>query len=523
MKIRLMKKEQKKLNASEKLILCYRNNPVAAAKDLLGLKLVWFQRICLKAMWFKIFIMLVLGRGIGKSWLLAVFAVLKAMLYPGTKIGIIAPVYRQALYVFDYIDELYVNSPYLRAAVVKKPSIGPMRAFMQFHNGSFIEALPVGDGNKIRGRRYHVVLGDEWAQMDPDIIKKVIRPMMNVKIKGRQNQLITASTAYYSWNHLYTQYLFYHLMSYKHPEKYWIGEFTFKDVLIIDDPPFQIDTDILEMQRADDPLGEIYAMENLCLFPTESKRFIVPSMVDACTPKKHEGVLIEFIGDSKAYYVLGVDSARVEGGDDFAVSVLKIENERAKVVKVVTRNGATYPEMTSIIRKLAYDFNVRWISMDSRGGGLAIKDLLAEKWTDPITKDEYPPILDAEDDLYDNIVGLHILHMVNFHGMLIEGMFANLKSKIDHRRILFPIDIRHSSDKNFEDVANNIIKLKQELFMLEPVVRGKHLNYEVPSGYKKDRATSLVLALKGWDDMNLMKIKEDDGPAEPAVGFWLER
>lgn len=522
MTVRLTKKEKSRLNDSEKLVLFYRKFPVAAAKDLLSLDLVWFQRVCLKIMWKTPFVTLVLGRGIGKSWLLAVFAVLKGMLYPGTKIGIIAPVYRQALFVFDYIEELYNNSPYLRAASLKKPVVQPLRGFMQFHNGSFIEALPVGDGNKIRGRRYHIVLGDEWAQMDPDIIKKVIRPMMNVKIKGRQNQLITSSTAYYSWNHFYTQYLFYHLMMQKLPEKYQLCEFTYEDVLMVPDAPFQIDTDILEMQRADDPLGEIYDMENKCKFITENRRFITPSMIDACTPKKFEGVNIELTGEVKSEYVMGVDVARADAGDDFAMTILKIKGDTSEVSRQISCNGESYPKMAGHIRKALVDFNIKHIEMDSRGGGLAIKDLLAEKWVDPNTKEEFPPILDADDKIYEQVNGLHILHLTNFDSSTIEAMFSNVKSKIEHKRVLFPMDIRHSSDKNFEEAAHDVIKLKQELFMLTPTVKGGHITYTVPSSYKKDRATSFALALRAWDNMNKTEVSKEQGGGLLATGFWTK-
>ena len=86
-------------------------------------------------------------------------------------------------------------------ATTRSPSRGVSQSMLRFHNSSFVEALPVGDGTKIRGRRYHIIFIDEYSQMDELIIKLVIRPMLNIKRKGKQNQLIVAGTAYYRWNH----------------------------------------------------------------------------------------------------------------------------------------------------------------------------------------------------------------------------------------------------------------------------------------------------------------------------------
>lgn len=49
------------------LIDFYRNDPVAAAFDLLRIDLAPIQRVVLRDMWFKNFVITVMGRGGGKS------------------------------------------------------------------------------------------------------------------------------------------------------------------------------------------------------------------------------------------------------------------------------------------------------------------------------------------------------------------------------------------------------------------------------------------------------------------------
>jgi intein/homing endonuclease len=81
------------------LVTMYRENPVAAARDLLGIDLPPHQRLALRAMWASPNTILVMGRGGGKTFIDALFCVLRAMLYPGEKVGIISASFRQCFFV----------------------------------------------------------------------------------------------------------------------------------------------------------------------------------------------------------------------------------------------------------------------------------------------------------------------------------------------------------------------------------------------------------------------------------------
>ena len=91
---------RKSLLSDEKrmeLMNIYRDNPAAAARDLLGVDLAPHQRVMLKSMWDCNNVITILSRGSVKTFIDAVFAVLRAMLYPGEKVGIFGPSYRQCL------------------------------------------------------------------------------------------------------------------------------------------------------------------------------------------------------------------------------------------------------------------------------------------------------------------------------------------------------------------------------------------------------------------------------------------
>ena len=119
------------------------------AKVILGLDLFPIQIATLQTMWNTPFPMLIACRGGSKSFMLAVYSVLRALLDPGTKIVIVGAGLRQARLVFNYIDTIWNNSPVLRSIVGGGKKAGPRQSvdLCYFKIGdSIVYALPLGDG-----------------------------------------------------------------------------------------------------------------------------------------------------------------------------------------------------------------------------------------------------------------------------------------------------------------------------------------------------------------------------------------
>ena len=99
------------------------------------------------------------------TFTLGTLATLSCLLYPGYRVGLIAPVFRQSKMIFAEVEKLYDQSSILREACAKKPTNASDRSFLKFKSvagktPSYIEALPLGDGNKIRGSRFYLILVD---------------------------------------------------------------------------------------------------------------------------------------------------------------------------------------------------------------------------------------------------------------------------------------------------------------------------------------------------------------------------
>lgn len=144
-------------------------------------RLLPFQMVILDELWNKKFPLMVMTRGGSKSSMMALYACLRALLVPGSKIVIAAAGYRQAKLVFKYIEELYHASPIFQEAVGPKeyPKYASDAARLQV-GSSLITALPTGNGDKIRGFRASVLLIDETSSISEDIFDIVLVPFTSV-------------------------------------------------------------------------------------------------------------------------------------------------------------------------------------------------------------------------------------------------------------------------------------------------------------------------------------------------------
>ena len=201
-------------------------------KYILNIELLPFQSLLLYELWNRKFPMVIGSRGMGKSFILSVYPLLRALFMPRRKIVVVGAAFRQSKVLFEYMDTIWKNAPVLRDLCGS--SSGPRRDVDRcvMHIGdSTITCLPLGDGSKIRGQRANDIIADEFASIPREIFENVVAgfaavassPIEKVKAKARQkkadelgveykeaetgladdksNQIILSGTAYYDFNH----------------------------------------------------------------------------------------------------------------------------------------------------------------------------------------------------------------------------------------------------------------------------------------------------------------------------------
>ena len=170
----------------------YRANPDKFAEDYLHLRLRRFQKILLVMMFWSTTFVLIACRGLGKTFLSAVYCVIRCILFPGTKVCIASGTRGQAINVLEKIIlELKPISPELCAEINdKETKINGTNAQIVFHNTSVIKVVTASDS--ARGNRCNVLLLDEYRLISKDTIDTVLRKFLTLRRMPRYSALTDA-------------------------------------------------------------------------------------------------------------------------------------------------------------------------------------------------------------------------------------------------------------------------------------------------------------------------------------------
>lgn len=508
---------KKKLLADK--IEYYREHIDVFCEEYLGIPLNLYQKVSLRAMAKYNFIVLVWSRGLGKTWTSAVYVCCMAILYPNLRIGIIAPSFRQSkMLVEDKIDnDLCIRSDALRQEIVDSKN-GTDQLIRKFANNSQIIAIPVGNsGAKIRGGRFSIIIADEYAQMNPNVVQSVIKPMMVSKLDYKVDadededffdmKFISISSAFFKFNHLYEFFKDTVMQIANGSKKHYASCLDYKVGL---DVGLYNESVIEEAQRTYSKLD--FDMEYNATFPDLSDdNWISPTDLMACSNLMN----MDLQFDPNYKYIMGLDVARTAGNDNTAIVILKLVPDNKK--KILERhlvyqkilNGKTFNEQATEIRKILNKFPCDEIHMDTTGLGLGLSDELAKPSIDPVTNEIEPALCDVNNEEHKNDIpdGNFIIHGHKFSLDFNHQLGMSVKQNTQKRLL------RMYSQEALDSVANPTMeeilmldeaeKTRREIMSIEARPRGNFLTFDVPRGGmsegRKDRWTATGLALLGSD------------------------
>ena len=169
---------KKLINGVRKWTSYYRCYPYEFAKDYLGISLKPFQKILLYCMVHYNYTAFYASRGLSKTWLTALYCVIRCILFPGTKIVVAGGRKSEAMkIVTEKIPELISMS---KSKMLEREIKGSIRTNMNtdapnvdFQNGSWIKIVAANEG--ARSGRANVLILDEFALILPHIYKNVLR------------------------------------------------------------------------------------------------------------------------------------------------------------------------------------------------------------------------------------------------------------------------------------------------------------------------------------------------------------
>lgn len=386
-------------DAKHELYKFLRNNITFTTNLLAGVDLFPFQHMAIKGMLETDYFLGIWSRGMSKSFSTAIYAFLDAIFNQGVQIGIMAATFRQSKMIFEKIEDIArkPEAQFLAQCITKKSKRNDQWT-LEIGESKII-ALPLGDGSKLRGFRFHRIIIDEFLLMPEQIYNEVILPFLSVvqnpterekidKLEGElikkgklkkedkqvwpANKLIALSSASYKFEYLYKVYetfedLILNAKDHKEDDANRIIMHFSYDVA----PKALYDQNLINQSKQTMSQSQ-FDREFNAIFTDDSSGFFKTSTMAGCTIKDGEDPCLEVKGDKDSKYLLAFDPswAESESSDDFAIHVFKL-NDTTRTGTLIHSYAMPGLKMNDHINYFHYiltNFNIVAVVGDYGGG-----------------------------------------------------------------------------------------------------------------------------------------------------------
>lgn len=426
-------------------ITFFRRNLHRFAMDYLGLKLHLYQIIMLFLMGINHFIVVVASRASAKSFIIALYACCRCILYPNSMIVLSSSTKGQSkLLVSEKIQKELMNlSPPLRKEILKiKDNQNEVIVF--FKNHSTITVVPASENG--RGYRSNVIVREEFRQIKKSIDDSILSPFQII----RQTPYMK-DEKYINIPELQEETVdIYISSSWFDNGQNWMWDIVDQayDEMMKGKPAC--------MLAFDESIALLHKIKTMRYFQTEKKKqdpitwqleflntrlkenrsaFFTYSMLQQnqrCKRPFYPRTLIDFKSGRKNPYdipkqkgevrLINCDMAFIENkkNDNSVFSCmrllpeittykrdasddLEIDNGYRRIVPYIESvQGGDIAKQALRIRQLYEDFGSDYIVLDLRNAGIAVYDLLARVMYDEERGVEYAPLCCMNDDSIAN-------------------------------------------------------------------------------------------------------------------------
>jgi len=412
----------------------YRKNPHIFAEQYLRIRLKLFQKILLLMMNICVNSVFIGSRGIGKTYLTALFCHIRCILYPATHICIASGTRGQSNNLLEKIwMEIRTASPASAAEINEKDShFSGNNAIIVYKNGSIIEVVTAGDS--ARGHRAHILVLDEFRLIPREIIDTILRKFLTLRrmplyadlteeerrkeYDKEKNQMIFCSSAYFSDNWSYEKCLdTYKTMLVPGRRDFVCAlpyELSIKEGLL--------DPDVVESEMLETSFSEIkHLMEYEAVFYNSSegaffdynvvsknRHIMYPMLPDALTAKlrvdKDLRIIPKVAGEKR---IISVDIALMAStkykNDATAIHITRLLPTKAgrysvNLVYSTSSEGLRTEEQALQIRRLYEEYACDYIVLDAKNVGLSVYDCLSNDMVDPDSGEIFPALTCCNND-----------------------------------------------------------------------------------------------------------------------------
>lgn len=363
-------------------------------KHILNVEIFPFQHVILQLLWKYNFPMLIGSRGLSKTFLLAIYSLLRALLCQGSRVVLIGGAFRQAKMIFEYAETIWNAAPVLRSMVDfndrrqgPRTSVDRVKITLGI---STILGVPLADGSKIRGLRASNLILDETESVPEEVYEVVVagflattsNPVQNAKQAARfkllkemklidnkteyelnyGNQSIMAGTAGYSFKYFAKYWQRYKALIESKGRDNFLSDiigasdakkFRWKDFCVIRIPYDLLPEGLMDeknilRQKATVNTG-IFEMEYGAVFRSDSAGFYKRSLIEGCVTNQPIGPFPEsgyvrfsaaVRGEPRGQYIFAIDPASEV--DNFSIAIIELHPDHRRVVYCWTTTRASH-------------------------------------------------------------------------------------------------------------------------------------------------------------------------------------
>lgn len=519
----------------------YRKNPQRMVKEYLNINLKLFQKILIYMMMVSTNFMYIASRGSGKTWLTALYCVIRCILFPGTKICVASGYKAQSLEVIQKINDDFMKnygwgSSNLRAEI-DDISTSINNAHVDFRNGSWIKIVSSNDS--ARHNRANTIVVDEFRMVDLNIINTVLRKFLtaprspgylnNPKYAHliERNTEMYMSSAWYKSHWSYSKLQAYYANMLDDTKRYFcVGlpyQCAIREGLLsreqVEDEMSEADFDPVSFKMEmgaewfGDTDGAFFKFDDI-----SPRRKIRNSFYPLEIYKNYNIKTPELITNEKR--VLSVDVALLASkkhDNDAAALIINsaIPTEKneyiSNIVYIETHEGYTTDELGILVMRLFYQFHCTDLVLDTNGQGIGVYDFIIKPQYDSEYGVTYNAMTCVNDDNMAARCKIRNAEKViwsikatadfnNKAAILLRSAFQNGNINLlasEFKAEEFVKKIRGYSKMTSRDQL--LLKLPyvqtslmvNELINLEHEVKGTNIRVFERSGMRKDRFSSL--------------------------------
>lgn len=506
----------------------YRDNPHRFAKEYLGVNLFLYQVLLLWAMNKYSFFMYIAARGQGKSYIIAVYCVIRAILFPNSNIVLASGTKGQArLIITEKIFSLKNNSKNVEREI-KEFKTSANECYVVFRNGSKIQASTSNDN--ARGLRANILIIDEFRLVSKETLDKILRPFLNVnrtppylanpkyKHLSEENKEIYISSAWYKNHYIWDMFKSY-LNSMVAGKDYFVAVLPWQLSVFHN----LLSRKRVEQQRTEEDFDQMsWDMEYEALFVGENenayfklddvqkcrtlpKAFYPPTNREFVENKDKRKKLSNMPKQAGELRIVSMDialmgSSKAVKNDTTAFTLIRLlpdgSEYRRDVVYMESLQGGNAELQAIRLKQLYYDFEGDYVAMDTNGNGISVFDSCTKILYDRDRDVEYSAWTVINDEMMDERKidqnAIPIIYSIKANAELNHKVATGLRSAFEKKKIRLLMNDIEAKDDLIE--SHGYLKKSEEekVYLLKPFVQATALQnelvnlvYRIQSGYIK--------------------------------------